>query len=182
MSEQFCTQCGTKLEDDAQFCPKCGKPVEGREAAAKQKLQMEQFQSALNESRIGWLVFLLAIYSIPAIIIGIYYALDASSIASAAWDNQSIQQWMIDHNVTIAQLKDYIMYFGCIIIVSGAMVLISLICTWKKTAWKIALITCMIGSFLCFLSIFGIIIGLLVSWMIYSAKELYVNDKSIKTS
>lgn len=24
----FCTQCGTKIEDDFKFCPGCGAPVE----------------------------------------------------------------------------------------------------------------------------------------------------------
>jgi hypothetical protein len=179
MSEQFCTQCGTTIADDAQFCPKCGKAVEGRDAATKEKQQIAQFQNAINESRIGWLVFLLAIYSIPAIIIGLYYAIDPSAMANAAWNNESIKQWLIDNNITYDQLVNYFRYFGYIIIASGAMVLVSLICTWKRTAWKIAFIACMIGSFLCFFSIFGIIIGLLVAWMIYGTKDLYVNDKSI---
>jgi hypothetical protein len=29
MSQQFCTQCGTKLPDEGNFCPQCGAPREG---------------------------------------------------------------------------------------------------------------------------------------------------------
>ncbi len=158
---------------------KCGKPVEGRDAAKKQEEDIKQFQKAINESRMNWLVFLLAIYSVPAIIIGIYHAIDASSMATAIWNDQSMSQWLIDHNITLDQLTDYVRYAGVILTASGFMVLISLICTWKRTSWKIAYITCVLGAVLCFFSIFGLIIGLLVSWMIFSAKELYVNDKAV---
>ncbi|RPI17969.1 MAG: zinc ribbon domain-containing protein, partial [Acidobacteriales bacterium] len=35
----FCTNCGSKLSDDARFCPSCGQPLAGPVAAASAKAE-----------------------------------------------------------------------------------------------------------------------------------------------
>lgn len=174
MSEQkFCIKCGSMVSDEAQFCPQCGAAIEGRDAYTRQKEQMEQMETQYKESRMMWLVFLLAMYAIPALLIGAYYMIESGPFANILVANPDFSNLMNEYGITYDDVKAYIFYAGCLVLVSGAFVLVSLICTVKRISWKIAFITCMIGSFLCIFSVFGFIIGIFVTWMIYGAKDSY---------
>lgn len=171
--DKFCTKCGSKVPASAQFCQECGEVVAGSEAYRQREEDMATFNKTIAESRTMWLRFLLALYGLPALVMGIYIVLDASSIANTAWNNGDILNWLNEHDITYDQLLDYVNYVGYLVIASGALVTISLVLTCLQRFRIIAFTCCLIGSFLCFFSLFGMLIGIMVSWMILSAKDTY---------
>jgi len=175
--DTFCTQCGNKVSASAQFCEKCGAPVEGRSAFQAREQQVANLQQSLDDSKISWISFLLIIYAIPALLFGIYYVVDSSGIVNILMSEPSVVQWMQQYNISTADLTNYIRYIGYVVVISGACIMVSFICTVKRVYWKLALVTCLIGSFLCIFSLFGFLIGLMVCWMIYSAKSLYQSSQ-----
>ena len=107
---KFCSGCGKPLEPGMQFCPQCGKVVSGSAADEQFKEQEQEIQAIVNQSRRNWLLFLLAIYAIPAIIASIIALVDASATANSIWSNQSFQTWLSDHGLkwTKGDIQNYI--------------------------------------------------------------------------
>jgi predicted nucleic acid-binding Zn ribbon protein len=175
MTEKFCTGCGKPIEPDMQFCPQCGLVVSGSATDEEFKEARKQFGLAILESRRIWLIFLLAIYAIPVIISAIWALADASNIANAVWESDSFQKWIEAHgySYTKADIQNYITYAAGMGLASGIFAAISLVCVYIRKYWIVAVIGCLMASVLCFWSFFGIIIGFLVTWMIFCSKEVF---------
>ena len=172
---KFCTGCGKAIEPDMQFCPKCGRVVAGSETEQEFKEAEKQVSVAMAFARRNWLIFLLGIYAIPIIIAAIIVLVDASSTASAVWSSTEFQDWMKSHSYTFteADIKNAITSAGAMALVSGIAAAVSLVFVYKRKNWTIAVIACLIASILCFWSIFGMIIGFLVTWLIISSKDIF---------
>lgn len=172
---KFCSGCGKTLEPGMQFCPQCGMVVSGSAAEEEIIEEQKQFRSFVLESRRTWLVFLLAVYAIPVIIMAVFALVDASSTASAIWSSSEFQDWIATHhlNLTEQDVKNYLTYAAAMGLASGICALISLIFVYLKKKWLIAFIACFAAAILCFWSIFGIIIGFMVAFMIYGSRELF---------
>jgi len=174
---KFCSECGRSLDPGMQFCPQCGMIVKGSEAEQEFEEKRKQFSLAVNEGRRMWLVFIIGIYAIPVIIAAAWSLIDASSLASTIWSSDEFQNWISSHgySFTEADIKNYITYASALALGSGACALVSLIMIYTRKSWLVAVVACFIAAFLCFWSIFGLIIGILVAWMILSSKDLFVN-------
>ncbi|MBR2255539.1 MAG: zinc-ribbon domain-containing protein [Candidatus Methanomethylophilaceae archaeon] len=174
----FCSSCGRKLEAGMQFCPQCGAVVSGSEADQRTKEMMGEYREIMTENRRLWLLMLLGVYSIPVIVSAIIILVDAGNLASAVFGNDNFQNWIHSHDLhyTESDIKNYITIAGATGLVSGICVFVSFILTYKRTLWIVAVATCILGAVFCFWSVFGIIIGFLVSWLIIGSKDLYVND------
>ncbi len=172
---KFCTGCGKTLEPGMQFCPQCGMVVSGSAADEEFKEKQKEFIAILSESRRIWLMFFLAIYAVPVLIISIATLVDASAIANSIWSSTEFQEWISSHgyHITQADVQNYVTYAGSMALASGICALISLICLKVKKYWLVAVATCAAASVLCFWSIFGFIIGILVTWIIITSKELF---------
>ena len=172
---KFCTGCGKAIEPRMQFCPQCGCVVSGSAAEAEFEERKQEFNEAVRFARRNWLIFLLAVYSIPVIVATLYTLFDASSIASAVWSSSEFQNWIETHgyNFTQSDIQNYITYAAGLGLASGICAMVSLICIYLKQYWIVAVLACFIAAFLCFWSIFGVIIGIIVGWMIFSAKDIF---------
>ena len=174
---KFCTGCGKTIEPGMQFCPQCGKVVAGSAADEEIKEQQKEFNQVLLGARRNWLIFFLAIYAIPAIIAASIAIIDASATAQAIWSSDEFQSWLHSHGYTFTldDIQNYITYAGCLALTSGICALVSLIFIYLKKMWIVSVIACLAAAILCFWSVFGIIIGFLVAWMIIGSKDLFEN-------
>ncbi len=172
---KFCTGCGHAVEPDMQFCPQCGKVISGSAAEASLKDQEKEINSLVLMARRNWLIFLLAIYAIPVIIISAIALFEASSMASAIWASDEFRDWMQSHGFDFTQqnIQNYLTYAAGLGLGSGISAMISLICVYMRKMWIIAVITCLAATILCFWSIIGIIIGFLVTWMIIGSRDIF---------
>ncbi len=174
---KFCTGCGKTIEPGMQFCPQCGMVVSGSEADEEFKEKQKEFYQLMLGARRSWLIFFLAIYAIPVIIASIIAIVDASATANAIWASDEFQSWIQSHgySYTLQDVQNYVTYAGCLALGSGICAMVSLIFVYMKKMWIVAVVACLAASILCFWSIFGIIIGFLVTWMIIGSKELFEN-------
>lgn len=175
--KKFCTACGRYLEPDMQFCPQCGKVVYGSDAEAQFKAAESNVESTVKDIRRTWLMFFLLIYAVPVILAGIYALVDSSALANSVWESNSFQSWIDDHNLNYSHsdVEMYILVIGALVLVSGICALGSSILVYKKQKWLYAVILCLVASLLCFWSIFGMIMGFLVTWLIVDSKDLFEN-------
>ena len=172
---KFCTGCGADLEPGMQFCPKCGKVVSGSAADADMKENMEELVKVATEMRRTWLLFLLFVYAIPVTISGIISLCDASAVTDSIWCNESFQKWLENHglNWTRTDIGNYVTYVAALTLASGVCALLSGILVYKKKLWIGSVILCLMASIFCCWSIFGMLIGFFVTWMIVDSKPLF---------
>ncbi len=172
---KFCTGCGRTLEPGMQFCPQCGKVVSGSEADVNMKEQQEEFVAAMKEGHRMWLVFVLGIFAIPALVAGIFALADAGNLADAVWASAEFQSWIKSHglNYTLADVKNYVTYAAVLVTASGGCALACMILVYLRKMWLIATILCFAAAILCFWSVFGMLLGFLVGWTVFSSKDLF---------
>jgi len=178
---KFCTECGKPVEAGMQFCPQCGKVVSGSAADEKIKEQEEEIGKFVTIARRNWLIFILAIYAIPAIILGLVALIDAPASASAIWSSAEFQEWIHAHSISLTQadLQNYITYASSLALASGICALISLIMIFLRKLWIVAVVACLMAAILCFWSIFGVFIGILVTWMIVGSKDIFEDQPKV---
>ncbi len=172
---KFCSGCGKTLEPGMQFCPQCGKVVSGSDADLNMKVQQEEFVTTMREGQRMWLVFVLGIFAIPAIIAGIFALVDAGNLADAIWSSSEFQSWISSHgyNFTLDDVRNYVTYAACLVMASGACALGCMILVYLRKMWLVATVLCFMAAILCFWSVFGMLIGFLVGWTVFSSKDLF---------
>lgn len=173
---KFCTRCGKNISAEAQFCSECGAPVEGSRADAEMKKAVKDYETAMAESRRTWVIFLMVLFSIPAIVIGVYMVFSIPQMMEVIVKNADYISWAEAYNVTPAMTESMLNYFAYLMLASGACVAVAAVCVVMRRYWLVAVILTLIGSFLFCGSIFGVLIGLLVTWMIYTMKDTFTND------
>lgn len=180
---KFCSECGKTLEPGMQFCPQCGTVVSGSAADEEFKERQEEFKALVLNTRRNWLIFLLAVYAIPVIIAGIIALVDAASTASAIWSSTEFQNWITTHSIHMTQqdLQNYITGVSAMSLVSGICAMVSLVCIYRKKMWIVAVIACFAAAFLCCWSIFGMIIGFMVAFMIVGSRDAF-EDQPVETT
>jgi hypothetical protein len=149
--------------------------ISGSAAEEEFKEREKEFVTFLGESRRIWLMFFLAIYAIPAIIFASIALMDAASTANTIWSSTEFQQWIADHHyqITLTDVQNYITYLSSMGLISGICALVSLICLQIRKYWLVAVIACAAATILCVWSIFGFIIGFIVTWMIATSKPIF---------
>ena len=175
---KFCTGCGTAVEPGMQFCPQCGLVIKGSAADEEMQERYKQIDVAVSYARRNWLIFLLAVYAIPATIAGIIILVNAGATADSIWASDAFQEWIKSkgYNYTVDDIKNFITYAGAMELVSGLCAAASLACVCMRKYWIVAIITCLVASILCFWSIFGMIIGFIVTWMIFDSRDLFIDQ------
>lgn len=175
---KYCSGCGKTLEPGMQFCPQCGKVVSGSAADQEIQEQSKEFMAVLLESKRVWLMFFLAVYAIPALISAIFTLVDASNLAASVWASDEFQKWLSNHgfHYTESDIQNYITYAGGMALASSICAGVSLFCVYMRKYWIVAVAACILAAILCFWSIFGMIIGFIVAWMIIGARELFVDQ------
>lgn len=173
---KFCTRCGKNVSPEAQFCSECGAPIEGSRADVEIRQATNDYQTMVTESRRTWVILLMVIFSVPAIICGAYLAVNVSQIMSILIQNADYISWADAYGITPAMTESSLNYFAYLMIASGACVAVATVCVVMRRYWFVAVGLTFLGSLLFCGSIFGILIGLLVTWMVYSMKDTFTND------
>lgn len=167
----FCSQCGKELPYNAQFCQYCGGVVAGTAADEKRKDDFKKMEDAANEGRISLITFLILIYGIPALIMGIYALCSVGSLAHDIWTDTNIHQYLLNLGFNSeTMVRDTLQWMAVVLTVSGACACASAILCFLRRYWLVAVILCFAAAILCVWSIFGAIIGIFVGWMLITAK------------
>jgi len=160
-----------------QFCPQCGRVVSGSQADMEFKETEKKLDEAISYARRNWLIFLLAIYAIPVVIASIIALADASNISHSIWASTEFQKWMETHGRTYTQadIQNLITTAASLELASGLCAGVSLVLVFMRKYWIIAVIACFAAAILCFWSLFGMLIGLLVGFMLVGAKDIFID-------
>ena len=177
---KFCTGCGKAIEPGMQFCPQCGKVVSGSAADEEFKEAQKEISVAMLYVRRNWLLFLLGVYAIPIIIAAIIALVDASNTASTIWASDAFQEWMKSHSYsfTEADIKNAITSGAAMALASGICAAVSFAFVYMRKHWAVAVGACILAAVLCFWSIFGMLIGFLVAWLIIGSRDIFEAPES----
>lgn len=181
--DYFCSQCGNKLEPTMQFCPKCGTVIAGSAAEEQMIADQQEAYMQYQESRMYFVSFLIAIYAIPAIFIGLFTLFNADVFASSVFTHPDFVNWLVNHpeyDITLGDVETYFYTFGGLCTGSGVAGIVSLVTICLRRFWVLSTVACFISTLLCIWSIFGLVIGFFVSMMILSAKDFFYKDYAVK--
>lgn len=156
------------MRSDMSFCPKCGTVVAGSEA---EKRKNDEAKMYARESSFMWIKFLLIIYTIPVIILGIIHIANADGNANALWGNAEFQKIIAGKGITFEIVKNAFMASGVMALVSGILAGASLSCVAIRRHWLVAFVCCIASAILSVWSIIGLFIGLFVAWLIFDARD-----------
>lgn len=177
-NQKFCIQCGCYLPDNAQFCPQCGNVVEGTDAQAQQAQMKDQFEKMVVEGRRSFLAFALAVYVFPAVIFGLLAIIDASHSADMIWHNADFQQAYHSHGWKFSEgdLQTFITVIGAMELISGLCAGATMYFVQKGEKRKIATICCAVAAVLCVWSVFGTLMGLIMTFNVYAEKAIFHDE------
>lgn len=167
-NEQFCSNCGVKLDSNSHYCPSCGLRVPGRNEA--QVAEEREAVAQVMKSRPRWAAYLMLVYGIPLLCLGIYYYIDASAITDALWDNSTFVDTMDDLGVTMSEYEQYIEWFGMAWVVSGVSAIASAMLCFVRKFYYLALVVCLISAIFSISGIFALLMSLLAFWLVVTSK------------
>lgn len=165
---EFCAQCGAKLSLNTKYCPECGNRVPGRNQEAVEA-EKEMIRTAIR-SRPRWAGYLMLIYGIPLLCMGLYYLIDAQGITDMLWQNSTFVDQMNSLGITMEEFEKYLIYFGSAWIISGASGIISAALCFTRKHYYVALVLCIISAILAVSGFIAMFFGLISFWIILSSK------------
>ena len=170
----FCTRCGERVSEEALYCPSCGCPIEGRVDPKLDGMSVQQFmEKEIIDSKVKFNTMLLLIYGIPVILMGIYMLFRLDQLTSILLADSMVQEAMVQYSLTSADITAALKYMGILITVSGSLALVAAYCVYNRKFWIVAVICTATASVLFTMSIFGLLIGLLVTWSIIGLKPYF---------
>ena len=172
MSEDtlFCERCGRKLSPQDKFCPECGMMVANDTSSGDALFMEEAFQRM--ESRLNLASFMMLIYAIPLLFVGIYILIDSATIADTLF---SIYQEYA--GVTESELDQYVKWVGYTCLASGVMGTVSAALCYKRCAFWAALFTCILSTFTGVFGFLALMLGMISFWLILSGKPVFDKHK-----
>lgn len=172
--KKFCTACGAMLPDGAEFCPACGAGVDGH--ANPYTVRSNPYST--NQARSGSVAkTLLLIYGVLAIIMAIAFLYNGYILNESMY-NEMMQMYS-DMGINVPAWNDFMktqmMVAGAFMLMSGITALISYWYCKNRGPKKYAVIWCAVASVLVLgmmdiTAIIFLIVGLLVTYMIYNDK------------
>lgn len=175
--QDFCAKCGIKLSSDVYYCPSCGYHIPGKKEA-EVKVEKDLVRTTL-QSRAKWAGYLMLIYGIPLLIMGVYYMVASGSIADALWNDPNVHKQLVDWGITYDELVKYLQYWGIGWFVSGAMAILSSLLCIKRKSYVLALILCVVSVIFSITGFITFLFGLIAFWLVASSKlgfEEYKDD------
>ncbi|MFA7150176.1 MAG: zinc-ribbon domain-containing protein [Candidatus Methanomethylophilaceae archaeon] len=172
-STAFCTKCGTKLRESAAFCPECGAPVAGGSVVQSVRNEINDSceRKAMTE-RLMWVSIFLGIFVLFSVVIGAYCAFDVNVIMETLKSDPDVWSELLTH-YTETEIRNAFVLVGYYVLLAGVVGAVSLILCVTKRFWIVALVTCAAASILMLPTIIGPIIGLIVSYLLYTAKPAF---------
>ena len=178
----FCTQCGQRISKDTVFCPSCGAQVS--DPAAGQTSDQHPYVDSTyrpdRSSRLKGLGILFAISAALFLILGIFYYSSIDSLISELTKDPSwadlvkqvedlgyTEQWLLD------TIKQYLQIFAIMTIVAGVALAASAVCAFTRKLWVVGLIGCIIATLTSVTTLFGLIFGIIITYMYCTTKSSF---------
>lgn len=170
-NQNFCVHCGQMLAEDAKFCPACGTRVPGRNE--EQVMAERQAVRDVVKSRLNWAVALMLIYSIPFLIIGVYFLVDLEGIVSMVMTDPLYADYVNYYGWTYDELYEALKYVGYMYIASSVCGIVSAVLCLKKTLYWVALILCLLSMFVGAMGLFALFMGMFAFWIVLTSKMAF---------
>jgi|GEM_PF-1263158 len=166
--ERFCSNCGASFSAETKYCPECGNRVPGMDPKA-----VEADREVIRESvkvRTKWAGYIMLIYGIPLLCLGLYYFIDAQGIVDMLGENSAIVEQMNELGITKSEVEEYLIYFGSAWIIAGVAGIVSSVLCFKRTHYYFALSLCAISALFAASGLFMLLLGIMAFWMILTSK------------
>jgi len=172
-SSNFCSNCGAPMRDSDTFCSSCGTTV-GKSAASTQQYG----NSKPKSKRLTIVVVLAAIWALIALAIGLYIILSTDALLAQFDSTPNFWDIWYDAGFTRGDMYGIFQMMGAIIAASGALAALTAILSAVKRFYILALIACILSSLLVITALIGIV-GLIVAYLIYKAKDEFIVNKTV---
>jgi len=164
----FCPACGKNVSPETPYCPACGArlndPIsEKRETEAEKKM---------GADRITIAAVLMLAYSIPLILVGIFFYVSAGNLSSEIFSDPSLAAMLAPY-YTEASFTSFIELMGILSIIAGSIGVAAAVISLMRKFWALAIILCILSALIGGLTLFGLILGLIAFWMLYRAKPVF---------
>lgn len=167
-NQNFCIRCGEVLATDAKFCPKCGVRIPGRNQE-----QVEEERQAVRDGlkyRLYWAIALMLIYSVPFLIIGIYFVADLDGIVNTIMTDPFYASYVDYYGWTYDELYDVLQVASYAYIISSICGIAAAVLCWKRVGYWAALVLCIISMFVGATGLFALFLGMFAFWAILTSK------------
>jgi predicted RNA-binding Zn-ribbon protein involved in translation (DUF1610 family) len=163
----FCPSCGKNLEPGEIFCPACGRPADGRRPVSR---DMAATGGSGNERRITIALILLIINAVIFFFRGMSFYTAAADMAEQMMESFPD---LAAAYYTVETLTSFIQSMAILIFVIGAVCLLTGAMAYMRRFWTVTFILCIITAILGFMTLTGIIIGLMAAYMLYKARPSF---------
>ncbi len=173
---KFCVVCGANLPPGSSFCPSCGSNVDG----SPNSLHANQPRTSRS---LGYIPTLVVLYGALAVVFGLLTAATLGTWESI-WD-QICDSDGLYMGYTLEKMTSACLWLGIAMVVSGACALVSYWFLRNLTNFNMALGFCVLASVTPFIylasgeldlsPLIPMIIGLIVSYMIYKKKSAFLS-------
>ena len=186
MSEEeydlFCTHCGQRLSKDTAFCPSCGTQVSDMGGEPTYSNNNDYRSRPVDLSpRLKFLAILFTITAVYYIISGL---INLMSVDSTIETYKSLGMWdtIVDYfnttmNMSEQETEDFmktmILASAIANIVMGALVGVAAYCSFAKKKWTIGLVCCIIATIISSMSIIGLIVGIIVTYLYSTTRPCF---------
>lgn len=170
---EFCSKCGAKLRESATFCPECGASVAGGSVVQSVRNEIkDSYKKKAMTERLMWISIFIGVFVFFSVIMGAYCAFGINAIMETLRSNPDVWGEILTY-YTEAEIKNAFVFGGYYLLSAGIVGAISLILCITKRFWIIALITCLLASFIMLPTVLGFIIGLVVTYLLYTARPAF---------
>jgi hypothetical protein len=165
----FCTQCGATLKESATFCQECGTPVSGTVAGGTQVYRGKGTDN--NNGKLLVVTGLLVILAVLMFFFGALVLLDIDGMVNEFMSDPENVQLMIEYGITEELFKAMMEITGYMFVAVGVLALIDAALTFAKRFWGLALALSIILTVVTFVSMIGLLVGIMVIYFQYTAKS-----------
>lgn len=180
----FCTHCGQRISKDTVFCPSCGTQVSemgGEPTYGNGSNNYTGPTAQALDSRLKFIAILLAITAVYYIISGLSNLLTIDATIDmmkdlGMWDSivdSFNKTFGMDEQQTEDFIRNVTIVSSIISIVMGALIGVATYCSFSKKKWKLGLVCLIIATVLAASSIFGLIVGIIVSYLYGTTKPCF---------
>ena len=152
------------------FCSKCGAT---RDISSQQQYRQYGYPEKKSNTLIFLGIMSLA-WAVIALGFGLYYIFGVDALLAELSD--MLYEYELELSDLGFDLYNFIIIYGAIIAASGALALVTAICCLMRRFYIIALIACLISSFLGLAFFFVGIIGFIVAFVIYKSKNEFISN------
>lgn len=169
---RICSACGNTVSPSDAFCPYCGSTL------GDAPPQTQQGTAPANDGHRVLIILLLGIYAVPTIVLSAMFLFSANSMADTIWNDSGFQDWIKSAGIdlTLGQIKSYIVMVGGLGLAGGLCAFLSMMFVILRKYWILAVVLCLAATLLSAWSIIGLIIGIIVTWMIYRSRPSFEGE------